>query len=374
MMRVEAEQAQQATFAKSVPIRNVWYMLVYAWRELRLLRRWRADVESDPTLDSLFAKVLSNLVRERLRIGLGRSYESTAQLLHGIRGRIDFDKSLKLLAFQNAQALCRFQDFSANVIKNQIIRSTLHHLAQRGDFGNDRAEASRLRHQVRRLVRDLDYIDLIELKPDIIRRQELERDDHDYRLMLAICYIIMQRLMPTETAGPRNLYAVDRDQMLLWKLFESFIANFFELRFTDWKVTAQKTIYWPAESKTDFLPVMKPDIVMRHKQSSQLVVIDTKFTGKSLVLGQFGDWKFNRDHIFQLYAYLRSQEERSVPHQTATGMLLYPSVNFHLSQQVEIQGHKLRWETVDLSRPWQEVELTLIRLVTLFEQDADALT
>jgi 5-methylcytosine-specific restriction enzyme subunit McrC len=362
MINVEAEQTEQVTFAKSVPIRNVWHMLVYAWRELRLLNRWKTDVESAPTLDSLFAKVLSNLVRERLRIGLGRSYESTAQLLHGIRGRIDFDKSLKLLAFQNAQAFCRFQDFSANVIKNQIIRSTLHHLAQRGDFGNDRAEASRLRHQVRRLVRDLDYIDLIELKPDIIRRQELERDDHDYRLMMAICHIIMQRLMPTETAGPKNLYGVDRDQMLLWKLFESFVANFFELRFTDWKVTAQKIIYWPAESKTDFLPVMKPDIVMRHKQSSRLVVIDTKFTGKSLVLGQYGDWKFNRDHIFQLYAYLRSQEERSVPHQTATGILLYPSVNFHLSQQVEIQGHKLRWETVDLSQPWQDIETSLIQL------------
>src|SRR5437016_11080043 len=102
MTTVEESQTRPATFANAVPIRNVWHMLVYAWKELRLLKRWQADVESAPTLDSLFATILSNLVRERMRIGLGHSYTSTAELLHGLRGRIDFDKSLKLLAFQNA--------------------------------------------------------------------------------------------------------------------------------------------------------------------------------------------------------------------------------------------------------------------------------
>src|SRR6185436_18698645 len=105
MIGLEAEQTEPATFANAVPIRNVWHMLVYAWRELRLLKRWKTDVESAPTLDGLFARILSNLVRERMRIGLGRSYTSTAELIHGLRGRIDFDKSLKMLAFQNAQAL-----------------------------------------------------------------------------------------------------------------------------------------------------------------------------------------------------------------------------------------------------------------------------
>jgi 5-methylcytosine-specific restriction enzyme subunit McrC len=361
-----------ATFAKGVPIRNVWHMLVYAWRELRFFHRWQADVESAPTLDALFAKILSNLVRERMRIGLGCNYTSTGQLLHGLRGRVDFDKSLKLLAFQNGRAFCHFQIFSANVLKNQIIRSTLHGLAQRGDFGNDRNNATRLRHQLRRLVRDLDHIDLIELKRDIVRRQELERDDHDYKLMLAICHIVLQRQMPTEAAGSRKLYGIDRDQKFLWKLFESFAANFLSLRLADWTVLSQRPIYWPAEGEGEFLPVMKPDIVMRHKQTGQLVIIDTKFTGKSLTAGQFGNLTFNRDHIFQIYAYLRSQEEKSPEHQSSVGMLLYPSVDFHLSEQTRIQGHPLRWETVDLTKPWQEIEASLIQIgASLVQHSSD---
>jgi 5-methylcytosine-specific restriction enzyme subunit McrC len=260
-------------------------------------------------------------------------------------------------------------------LKNQIIRSTLHGLAQRGDFGNDRNDATRLRHQLRRLVRDLDHIVLIELQPNIVHRQELERDDHDYRLMLAICHLILQRQMPTETAGSRKLYGIDRDRAFLWKLFESFVANFFGLRLADWQVVAQKTVYWPAEGKTEFLPVMKPDMFLRHRQSGQLVIIDTKFTGKSLIAGQFGNLTFNRDHIFQIYAYVRSQEEKSPEYQSSVGMLLYPSVDFHLSEQTRIQGHLLRWETVDLTKPWQEIEGSLIQLgASLAEQSASHTT
>jgi 5-methylcytosine-specific restriction enzyme subunit McrC len=359
---VEQSPVDAATLANGVPIRNVWHMLVYAWKELRLLNRWQVDVESAPTLDGLFAKILGNLVRERLRIGLGRNYTSTEQLLNGLRGRVDFDRSLKRLAFQNGHAFCHFQIFSANVLKNQIIRSTLHGLAQRGDFGKNRTDASLMRHQLRRLVRDLDHIDLIELKRDVIRRQELERDDHDYRLMLAICHIILQRQMPTEIEGSTKLYGVDRDWKFLWKLFEAFVANFFALRLTDWTIVTHKTMYWPTDGGTEFLPMMKPDIVMRNKATGKLIVLDTKFSSHSLTTGQFGNLTFNRDHLFQIYAYLRSQEEKSDDHQSATGILLYPSANYHLSESTRIQGHIVRWETVDLTKPWPDIEAFLLQL------------
>ena len=335
-----------------VPIRNVWHMLVYSWKKLPLLKRWQPDVESAPTLDGLFATILSNVVHERMRIGLGRSYTSATQLLNGVRGRIDFAQSVKQLSFQNARAVCHFQTFSPNVLKNQIIRSTLHYLAQQGDFGADRSLASTLRSQIRRLVRDLDYIDLIELELDAIRKQELERDDHDYRLMFAICNIIVQRRMPTQTAGSKNLYAVERDEKFLWRLFEGFIVNFLDLRMVDWTIHAQKTIYWPAEEEAKFLPVMKPDIVMRHKGNSRVVVIDTKFTRDS----------FKSDQLFQIYSYLRSQEEVSEEHRSAIGMLLYPSVGINFSEQVQIQGHNIIWQAVDLTKPWQDIETSLIQI------------
>lgn len=355
---------QVAVVSNGVPVRNIWHMLLYAWKELRLLDHLRVDVESAPTLDGLFAKILSSLLRQRMRIGLGRNYRSYEQMLSGIRGRIDFGISFRRLAFPNARAYCHFQTFSPNVLKNQIIRSTVHRLSQRGDFGKDQTVARTLRQELRRLVRDLDHVELIELTPDLVRRQELERDDPDYRLMLAICHLILQREMPTETKGSRKLHGIDRDWEFVWQVFEAFVANFFELRLPDWKIKTHKTFYWPSDSESELLPVMKPDIVMQQIRTRQLVVVDTKFTGKSLTRGRFGNLSFNRDHLYQLYAYLRSQEDHSDEHKWATGVLLYPTVQYQLAEKIWIQGHLLRWETVDLTKPWQEIEASLVSKVT----------
>ena len=65
-------------------------------------------------------------------------------------------------------------------------------------------------------------------------------------------------------------------------------------------------------------------------------------------------------------ADLRSQEELSPQHRSATGVLLYPTVKHHLSEIRRIQGHTFRWETVDLTRPWQEIEEALLDLANSF--------
>ena len=111
--------------------------------------------------------------------------------------------------------------------------------------------------------------------------------------------------------------------------------------------------------ESSFLPLMKPDIIMEHKVTLKRAVIDTKLTGKSLISGQHGNQTFNRDHVCQLYAYLQSQSEQSAACKTATGVLLYPVVNHTLCESVMIQGHLLRWETIDLAAPWQDIEAHL---------------
>jgi 5-methylcytosine-specific restriction enzyme subunit McrC len=121
--------AEEVTTAR-IPIRNLWHMLLYAWNEVVLKNQWHSEIETSPSLDALLASILAKLVQQRLRIGLGRSYTNDARLLRGIRGRVDFTESLKKLAFENGQAHCRYQTYSHNVSKNQIIRSTLARLVQ----------------------------------------------------------------------------------------------------------------------------------------------------------------------------------------------------------------------------------------------------
>lgn len=359
-----------------IPIRNVWHMLLYAWNEVPLneLRGWvlmDAFKESAPTLDTLLASVLIRLVQQRLRIGLGHDYVNEAGTLRGLRGRIDFAGTIKQHALERGQLICQFQGFRANSLKNQIVRSTLARLIRVGRFGSGPGPVREVQQKLRRLVRDLDGIDFVELTPDLVRRQLYARGghDHDYRLMLSICDLIVQRQMPANVEGHSTgiVPLIDRELLVLFRVYERFVANFYRLHLRqEWEVSAQKRLEWHAAEPNERLPLMIPDIVLQEKTGTagRMIVLDTKFTAQSLVENQWGKALYDSSHLYQLYAYLKSQEHVSEAHRKAVGILLYPAVHNRFSEKARLQDQVIRLESVDLAAPWQEVERQLMELVT----------
>ena len=352
-----------------IPIRNLWHMLLYAWNEVPLKSGWvieDAYVESSPTLDSLLASVLIKLMQQRLRIGLGHDYADEQRNFPGIRGRINFAESLKQRTLERGQVISDFQGYTVNSSKNQIIRTTLARLLKVGQFGSQAASVKELQQKLRRLIRDLDGIDFIALTPELIHRQLIARNDHDYRLMLATCDLILQRQMPS--ASEEHLAsivpAIDRDALVLHHIYERFVANFYRIHLKSWEVSAQKRLEWHAKNVNERLPLMVPDLVLQEKSSSQMIILDTKFTVQSLIENQWGKPIFDSSHLYQLYAYLKSQEHLSEAHRNAVGILLYPAVQNKLSERIELQDHVMRIECVDLAAPWQAIEEQLMEIVT----------
>ena len=93
-----------------------------------------------------------------------------------------------------------------------------------------------------------------------------------------------------------------------------------------------------------------------------MLVIDTKFTSHVLTPGQWGALKFSRDHLFQIYAYVKSQADRSPAYAAASGILLYPTAHNAISERVAVQGITIRWESVDLAKSWEDVEAALLAI------------
>lgn len=346
-----------------IPIRNIWHMLLYSWDQTMLTHQWRTEVESAPNLDALLASILAKLVQQRLRIGLGRNYLQETGLLRTLRGRIDFGRSVKGLTLQNNQLYCQFHEFSADVPKNQIVRSTLDRVARIGELGQNRVKSAHLKQLLRRLVRDLDQIKVIELNLDLFRRQNLGRNDGDYRLMLAICELLLRRHMPMEHAGPNVLPSVDRDSLTLHEVFERFVARFYQIHLKSWKVRSQAPLHWNDESTSAYLPAMRPDLVLEHKPTGKIIILDTKFTERILVRAPHDRTVFQSGHLYQIYAYLRSQEHRSINYRASTGILLYPAANHHVAESVQLQGHRIGFRTVDLALAWEDVERDLLSLI-----------
>ena len=68
--------------------------------------------------------------------------------------------------------------------------------------------------------------------------------------------------------------------------------------------------------------------------------------------------------MYQLYAYLRSQERDGDPLSArSAGVLLYPSLGADLSESAVIQGHRVTFATVDLAADGQTIRGQLLSIL-----------
>ena len=107
---------------------------------------------------------------------------------------------------------------------------------------------------------------------------------------------------------------------------------------------------------------MQTDIVLDRPSPPARIVIDTKFTSIT-THGYRRDETLRSGHLFQIYAYLRSQvgHGRSLDDR-AEGLLLYPSVGADIDESVRIQDHRIRFATVDLTASPTEIRRRLLLL------------
>lgn len=91
------------------------------------------------------------------------------------------------------------------------------------------------------------------------------------------------------------------------------------------------------------------------------MVIDTKFTS-IVTSGWYRDESLRSGYVYQIYSYLHSQAgigDELADH--ATGLLLHPAIGQTVDEAVTIQGHQIRFATVDLAASTQEIRSQLLR-------------
>lgn len=363
-MTVTASEQMSNKVAGEIPVRNAWYLLLYAWDMAQWRGRWPECTEGAPKLLGLLARILAAATRDLLKRQLGRAHTVHRETLRGIRGRVDFAGSLKRLTFEQAAAHCIFPELNIDTPKNRILRATLHRLAADPRLKHIKSEEeAKLRHELRNLVRALEGIPLVPISSAEFSRLQLGRNDCDYAVPIAICALVRRLEMPTEEAGDHALTALLRDEIKFSTLFERFVRNFYRLNLKDYEV-GRKVIDWHDELGCSIVPSMVTDITIVEKQPPyRRLIIDTKYSTTTLAETERGGAKFKSENLYQLYAYLRTQEHESEAHRCAQGMLLYPTTSQDLNEAMSVQGHRICVATVDLSKEWETIEARLLALV-----------
>lgn len=191
---------------------------------------------------------------------------------------------------------------------------------------------------------------------------QLGRNDEAYQLPLTLCRLIHTCEMPTEDRGDHVTTALVRDEVVFSKLFERFVRNFLKHSLLDATVTSE-SLSWHDEAGAQFVPRMQTDITVEWSSPiERRLVIDTKYYTNTLSSRFSNVEKFHSAHLYQLYAYLRTQEHRGEKYRRSPGILLYPTTSSRVDERMRVQGHEIRVATVDLTRPWPEIERGLLAM------------
>lgn len=348
-----------------IPIRNVWLLMLYASELFASVEHKTRQTDKECTPDDLpniIAEILVYFVRERLLRGLTQNYLSQEADLPRVRGRIDVLRTTGHQLLDRGIVACRFHEPTLNTPRNRLIKAAL----DRGAYLASGNVAKKCRDYAALMFR----LGVVGGLPDrnILSKEVHTINNQGDRQALAAAKLLLDMSMPDCRTGKEHLIHPEASEGWLRELFEKAIRGFFRVTAAEfWNVEkTNKSQHWPvqvgAEELVPYLPRMELDTVLISKDRHQKIVIDTKFTSL-LKTGWYRTESLSSAYIYQMYAYLRTQEEESFADRHATGILLHPAIDKPQRFSCEMQGHKFIFAAVNLNAPAQDIRAELLSLL-----------
>ncbi|WP_233126300.1 5-methylcytosine-specific restriction endonuclease system specificity protein McrC [Methanobrevibacter sp. 87.7] len=293
-----------------IPIKNIYYMLTYAFQVLHEKSYKKLETEEFENTTELFAEILIISISKQIKRGLEKDYIEKTEELSAICGKIDITQSIRTL--RNKKLICEYDNFTINSYKNQIIKSTIYLLLKTKDLSKKRKK------KLKRIVlyfKDVNFINLKTVNWNI----QYYRNNQTYRMIIAICYLTSKGLLQKQTEGKTKLMDIYEERMP--KLYEKFILEYYKKEFPQLKSEASQ-IKWQLDDEIDrMLPIMQSDITLTNNY--QTLIIDAKYY-RHTMQEYYNTRKLHSGNLYQIFTYVKNKEieESYKPHEVS-GMLLY---------------------------------------------------
>lgn len=348
-----------------IPIRNLYYLFSYAWAQFPGGREIDVGIDSCPDLQNLFGKVLVDGVHRLTRRGLDRGYRSFEEETRSPRGRLLMAAIIKEQTLRRGAVVCQFDELSYDVLHNQIIKATARLLAREPSMTRD------LAHELRLIERKLSAITDIRLSGDCFRRVQLSRNTGQYGVLMKLCEFVFRCTMPEEGGSGSRFARILENEVQMSRVFEEFLRNFFAHEQSTYRL-APSGLQWASAGTIDqaalkYLPSMRTDVTLRSEK--HVIVLDAKFYSKPFS-NRYGIPKIHSANLYQLLTYLR-HTAIDYPHHMVAGGLVYASVGEPVSLPLQLMGHPVRVEAVDLTMPWSGIRQCLLQILNVGTDPCD---
>jgi len=180
---------------KSILIKNIYYMLSYAFTTLNQSNYEDIAKEEFVNIHNLYAAILVKGIGQQLKQGLYREYLNLKEDMSIMRGKIDMPGTIKTKLARKQLLTCEYDELSENNLLNQILKTTVVLLLRHGEVNLGRK--SDLKKEML-FFSNVDTIEPNTIKWSAIRFQ---RNNQTYQMLISLCQLIIEGMLLTTELG-----------------------------------------------------------------------------------------------------------------------------------------------------------------------------
>ncbi len=328
---------------KNILIKNIYYMLSYAFQILRQSNFDDMATEEFDNVQNLFAAILSKGIGQQLKQGLYREYQNKTEDIPTMRGRIDMPGTIRHKIAREQVLTCEYDELSENNLLNQILKTTVMLLLRSRDVDTEYKDI------LKKEILYFSDIDLIEPSSIQWDRVRFHRNNQTYQMLISLCQLILQGMLLTTEQGEHRLVSfVDEQRMC--RLYEKFILEYYCREFPRLHVSASQISWALDDGIGTMLPVMQSDIMLSYQDT--VLIIDAKYYSRT-TQEQYGVHTLHSNNMYQIFTYVKNKDKEFAdkPH-TVSGMLLYAHTDeiIQPDQSYQMSGNRIDVKTLDLNQ------------------------
>ena len=344
---------------KNILIKNIYYMLSYAFQTLNQAQYEDIALEEFEDIHNLFAAILSKGIGLQLKQGLYKEYISKQDDLNVLRGKINISGTIHNRMARKQILTCEYDELSENNLLNQILKTTvmllLRHSKVKAKY-KDELKKEML------LFSNVDTLDPTTIKWSYIRFQ---RNNQNYRMLVSICQLIIEGMLLTTESGDYNL-ATFIDEQRMCRLYEKFILEYYAQNYRKLSVKASQIPWALDDGIGTMLPIMQSDITLQ--QGNTVLIIDAKYYSHT-TQQQFDKHTIHSNNLYQIFTYVKNKEyEFEGKEHVVSGMLLYAKTeeDIYPDNVYQMHGNKIAVRTLDLNLPFTSIARQLDEIIEIY--------
>ena len=349
---------------KGILIKNIFYMLSYAYQVLRQSNYESIAAEDFQNINDLFSAILAGGMSQQVKQGLYKEYISFHEDLQTLRGKLDINGSIRNRINHVQRLACDFDNLSVNNLFNRILKSTAVYLSKQKDVSGENKKA------LNKALYGFTAVDIIDLRAIPWSTLTYQRNNQSYRMMIYLCNFVINRMLLTTSAGEYKMRQFTEEHMAA--LYEKFILEYYRKHHPELHPSSKQIGFDIRESiseeASDFLPKMQSDIYLT--RSGKTLIIDAKYYKNIWQRYDRDDPETSRTirnaHLYQIMSYVNNTDKTHTGN--VSGVLLYAQTgNKQYSLDYpNIGGNHYAIKTLDLNTYFDDLSNQLEFIVNTY--------